>query len=250
MNYWKPLLLLAATLAASPVAASWLTDFNAAKAQAGREGKTVLINFTGSDWCGWCIKLKQEILSQPEFEAFADKHLVLVEVDFPKRKPLSPAQQQVNRNLAGQYRVDGFPTLVFVNAQGQEIRRGGYEPGGVKPFVQNLAKFIGGPAAAPPPAMVATARARPTAPEPTPPLFGGAPAAPPQRFTELVLQNISDKKHRRFALLNNQTLAAGETARVKLEDKEVRVRCLEIRERSILVAVEGQEGSREIALRD
>jgi hypothetical protein len=65
-----------------------------------------------------------------------------------------------------------------------------------------------------------------------------------------VLQSISGKKNQRFALLNNQTLAAGETARVELEDEEIRVRCLEHRERSIVVAVEGQEGSREIALRD
>jgi hypothetical protein len=82
------------------------------------------------------------------------------------------------------------------------------------------------------------------------PLYDGAPAAPPQRFTERVLQSISGKKNQRFALLNNQTLAAGETARGKLEDKEVRLRCLGHRERSIVVAVEGQEGSREIALRD
>jgi len=248
MNYWKPILLLGALLTATPAfAASWLTDLSAAQAQAARENKTVLINFTGSDWCGWCIKLKQEVLSQPEFEAFADKNLVLVEVDFPKRRPLSPAQQKINAGLASQYRVDGFPTLVFLNAQGNEVRRGGYQPGGVKPFVQSLAKFIGAPAA-PPAGMVVTARAKP--PEPPPPLFGGAPAAPPQRFTDLVLKNISGTKDRRFALLNNQTLTAGETARVKLEDKEVRVRCLEIRERSIVVAVEGHEGSREIQLRE
>ena len=250
MNYLKHLLLLGASLAVTTAhAASWLTDLNAAKAQAAKEGKTILINFTGSDWCGWCIKLKQEVFSQPEFEAFADQNLVLVEVDYPKRRPLSPAQQKINAGLASQYRVDGFPSLVFLNAQGNEVRRGGYERGGAKPFVQNLAKFVGPPTGSQGAAKV-TARAKPEDYGPPPPLFGGAPAAAPQRFTELVLQNISGAKNRRFALLNNQTLAAGESARVKLEDREVRVRCLEIRDRSIVVAVEGQEGSREIALRD
>ena len=82
------------------------------------------------------------------------------------------------------------------------------------------------------------------------PLYGGAPPAPPQRYTELVLKSISGTKKRRFALINNQTLAVGESARVRLEDSEVKVRCLEIRDRSIVVAVDGQEGSREIFLRD
>jgi len=250
MKHLKHLLLVgAAMIATTAHAASWLTDLNAAKAQAAREGKTVVINFTGSDWCSWCIKLKQEILSQPEFEAFADKNLVLVEVDFPKRRPLAPAQQQINRDIATKYRIEGFPTLVYLNAQGNEVRRGGYQPGGVRPFVQNLAQAFGA-APAPAPALTVAARNKPVSNEPPPPLYGGAPAGAPQRFTELTLQNISGPKTRRLALLNNQTVGAGETARVKLEDKEVRVRCLEIRERSIVVAVEGQEGTREIQLRD
>src|SRR5580765_2149435 len=72
-------------------AASWLTDLNAGQAQAQKEGKFVLVNFTGSDWCPWCIKLRQEVFTQPEFESFASKNLVLVEIDFPKRTPQSAA---------------------------------------------------------------------------------------------------------------------------------------------------------------
>jgi hypothetical protein len=82
------------------------------------------------------------------------------------------------------------------------------------------------------------------------PLFGGAPAAPPVRYTNLVLQNISGPKSHRFALVNNQTLAVGDTARVKLGDSEVRVHCMEIRDRSVIVSVDGQQGSRELVLRD
>jgi len=248
MQYLKHLLwigVLFITITAS--AASWLTDLNAGKAQAQKEGKSVLINFTGSDWCPWCIKLQQEVFSQPEFEAFAAKNLVLVEIDFPKRKPQSSALQKANAALVTQYKVDGFPTLVFLNAQGNVVHRGGYLPGGARPFVQEMSKVLGVPAAA----LLVQARAKP-APEPVKelPLYGGAPPAPPQRYTALVLKSISGTKNRRFALLNNQTFGVGESARVQLGDSEVKVRCLEIRERSVVVAVEGQEGSREVFLRD
>jgi thioredoxin-related protein len=229
--------------------ASWQTDLNAGRAQAAKEGKNVLVSFTGSDWCQWCIKLNQEIFSQPEFEAFASKNLVLVEVDFPKRKPQTATIQKANAALLTQYKVEEFPTLIVVNPQGKVVHRRGYLPGGPKPFVQDMIRALG-LATEPPPAMVVAARPKP-APEPAQelPLYGGAPAAPPQRYTDLVLKNISGTKKRRFALLNNQTLAAGETARVQLGDSEVKVRCLEIRDQSVVVTVDGQEGSREVFLR-
>ena len=251
MNYLKHLLLLGALIANTTThAASWLTDVKAANAQAAKEGKAVFINFTGSDWCPWCIKLRQEVFSQPEFEAFASKNLVLVEIDFPKRTPQAVAVQKANSSLATQYKVVGYPTLVVLNPQGKVVHRGGYLPGGARSFVQEMTRVLGVPAG-PQPGLVVAARGN-SAAEPVRelPLYGGAPAAPPQRFTELVLKSISGAKNRRFALLNNQTLAVGESARVRLEDSEVKVRCLEIRDRSIVVAVDGQEGSREIFLRD
>src|SRR6266481_5854060 len=67
-------------------AATWLTDLPSAQATAKAENKIVLINFTGSDWCGWCIRLRDEVFSQPEFDAYANDHLVLVEADFPRHK--------------------------------------------------------------------------------------------------------------------------------------------------------------------
>ena len=251
MQHVKHLLWIGVLLAtATTHAASWLADLNAGRAQAQQEGKFVMINFTGSDWCPWCIKLRQEIFSQPEFDSFASRNLVLVEIDFPKRTPQAAAVQKANSSLLTQYKVDGFPSLVFLDPQGKVVHRGGYQPGGAKPFVQEMTKVLGVPAT-PPPGLVVQARARPAAERDRElPLYGGAPPAPPQRYTELVLKSISGTKNRRFALNNNQTLAVGESARVKLEDSEVKVRCLEIRDRSIVVAVDGQEGSREIFLRD
>jgi thioredoxin-related protein len=244
--FWIGVLLVSAKIHA----ASWLTDLNAGMAQAQQEGKFVMINFTGSDWCPWCIKLRQEIFSQPEFDAFASKNLVLVEIDFPKRTPQAAAVQKANSSLVAQFKVDGFPTLIFLNPRGKVVHRGGYQPGGAKPFVQEMTKVLGVPAG-PSPGLMVQARGKPAA-EPVRelPLYGGAPPAPPQRYTELVLKSISGTKNRRFALINNQTLAIGESARVKLEDSEVKVRCLEIRDRSIVVAVDGQEGSRELFLRE
>src|SRR6266536_1666463 len=116
-------------------AATWLTDLPAAKAQAARESKIVLIDFTGSDWCGWCMKLKQEVFSQPEFEDYANRNLVLVEIEFPRSKPQSPEMKKANRDLADRFRVQGYPTLVLLDSQGNEARRSGYQAGGAHPFV-------------------------------------------------------------------------------------------------------------------
>lgn len=240
-------LILFSIAGGSAQAASWLTDFEAAKAQAAEEGKTVMINFTGSDWCGWCMRLKEEVFSKPEFDSFAAKNLVLVEIDFPKRKPLPASALKANAALADKLRVAGYPTLIFFNPQGKEVYRGGYEPGGVTAFVQRTAKALNAPAD-PSPASVDIESPAPKVRDL--PLFGGAPAAPPPRYTDLVLKGISGTKDRRFALVNNQTLAAGDTAVVKLEDGNMKVRCVEIRERSVLLAVDGQTEPRELALRD
>ena len=247
MKRFKLFLLLCASLVAvTGNSASWLTDLSAAKAQAAREGKHVMINFTGSDWCGWCIKLRQEVFSQPEFEAYAAQNLVLVEIDFPKRKQISQATLRANAAIADQFKIGGYPTLVFLNPAGKEVRRGGYQPGGARPFVQAVAKVTGGTVTPTDTRAPLTVAAR----EPVPdlPLYGGAPPAAPQRFNDIVLKSISGTKDRRFAMLNNTTFAVGETARIKLQDRTVKVQCVEIRDRSVIVAVEGQPGQREIKL--
>ena len=76
----------------------WLTDWEAAKAQAQRSNKPILINFTGSDWCGWCIRLKQEVFSQDAFKNWAAQKVVLFEADFPRKKALPPNLQAQNQH--------------------------------------------------------------------------------------------------------------------------------------------------------
>jgi protein disulfide-isomerase len=91
--------------------ATWLTDFQKAQAEAKAGHKLILLEFTGSDWCIWCIRLEAEVFSQPEFADFAKKNLVLVRADFPRAKPLSAEVRKQNQELAQRYEIGGFPTI-------------------------------------------------------------------------------------------------------------------------------------------
>ena len=119
--------------------ADWLTDMPRALAQAKQEKKMVLVDFTGSDWCGWCIKFKKEVLSTPEFAEYAKKNLVLVELDFPHSKAQDSQQKAANMALKGKYGVQGFPTLLLLKSGGEEAwRQVGYMEGGPKAFIAAL----------------------------------------------------------------------------------------------------------------
>jgi protein disulfide-isomerase len=242
----------------SLAAADWLTDLPKAQAQARTENKAVLVDFTGSDWCGWCIRLKKEVFSAPDFATYAEKNLVLVEIDFPKHKAQSPALKGANEALSAKYHIEGFPTVVVLNPQGGELGRLGYDPGGPKAFIRQLAQLTGRQSDPAPVAALkkaegtirnVAAKRDEAMPTDEKPLFNGAPPAPPPHFTELVLKGISGPKTRRLAMINNQTFAAGESVPVKLGNKQVKVHCLEVRESSVLVSVEGEAAPREIKLR-
>jgi protein disulfide-isomerase len=121
---------------------TWLTDLPKAQAQAKAENKIVLMDFTGSDWCKWCVKFKEEVLDSREFKDYAAKNVVLVEVDFPRKKMLPSGQVMANSDLKDKYKIEGFPTLVVLNKDGKEIgRQEGYEEGGPKDFIAKLEKF-------------------------------------------------------------------------------------------------------------
>jgi protein disulfide-isomerase len=121
---------------------AWLTDVPKAVAQAKAENKVVLLDFTGSDWCSWCIKFKKEALDAQDFKDYAAKNLVLVELDFPHKTPQSEALKQANQALAEKYNVSGFPTFVALNKDGKEIgRQVGYDTGGAAAFIAKLNGF-------------------------------------------------------------------------------------------------------------
>lgn len=130
------------TAAVETVKDNWMTDFEAARVKAKAENKHLLLDFTGSDWCGWCMKLDKEVFSTPEFKAFADANLILVKLDFPRRKPQSDAVKAQNQKLQVKYGVEGYPTLVILDPDGKEVGQTGYRKGGAEPYVKHLQEFL------------------------------------------------------------------------------------------------------------
>ena len=127
--------------APSEAKTTWLTNFETAQARARSEKKLLLINFTGSDWCPPCIMLERQVFSQPEFKEYAAQHLILLEVDFPRRKELSEEQKAANAKLAEQYGIYAFPTVVVLDSNGKALGQLGYMRGGPKTFIAALEKL-------------------------------------------------------------------------------------------------------------
>jgi len=121
--------------------AEWLTDLPKAQAKAKAEKKMILMDFTGSDWCGWCIMLDKEVFSKPEFKDYANKNLVLLELDFPRAKKMPPELTAQNEKLAMKYGIQGFPTVVVFDSNGKPLGAPGYQAGGPQAFIAELEKL-------------------------------------------------------------------------------------------------------------
>ena len=136
-------LLLAGLFGFSALAGEeWLTDFNKAKQEAAEKKLPILADFSGSDWCGWCIKLDKEVFSQKEFKAFAKDHVVLFLADFPREKELAADVKAQNEQLRKAYGVEGFPTVLLLDAGGKVIARTGYRKGGAGAYVDHLKDLL------------------------------------------------------------------------------------------------------------
>jgi thioredoxin-related protein len=122
--------------------ATWLNDFEQAKTLAHERHKLILLNFSGSDWCGPCIKMKREIFETLEFQSYADENLVLLRADFPRQKKnqLDAKQQEHNGKLAELYNPTGkFPLTLLMTEDGKVIQEwNGYSNGSVTEFVGQL----------------------------------------------------------------------------------------------------------------
>lgn len=117
-------------------AAGWKTDYEKALAEAKLEHKIVLLDFTGSDWCGWCMKLDKEVFSKPAFKQYAADNLILVEVDFPRAKHLTRKVQAQNAELKTKFGVTGYPTIVLLDEDGNKLgEQAGYLEGGPEAFI-------------------------------------------------------------------------------------------------------------------
>ncbi|MEO6176452.1 MAG: thioredoxin family protein [Flavobacterium circumlabens] len=98
----------------------WYTDVKEAITISNKENKPMLLFFTGSDWCGWCIRLQNEVLKTPEFTKWASDNVILVELDYPRRTPQAPELKSQNNELQQAFGIQGFPTIYFTSAEAKD----------------------------------------------------------------------------------------------------------------------------------
>lgn len=142
-NIIRSAVVLIASASFAFASEGWLTDWEAAKAKSKAENKPILINLTGSDWCGWCIKIEKEIFSQKAFKDFAAENLILMEADFPKKKELPAALKKQNAKLEEQYLAGGYPTVFLLDAEGKKLSEDlGTLKGGKDELIAKLKELI------------------------------------------------------------------------------------------------------------
>lgn len=135
---------------------TWHTDMNKAVAVSIKEQKPLFLFFTGSDWCGWCIRLQKEVFKTPEFTTWAKDNVVLVELDFPRRTPMSDELKKQNNELQQVFGVRGYPTVWFAKPTVKEDKTNleqlgstGYVAGGPTTWIaganQIIAKYVKDP---------------------------------------------------------------------------------------------------------
>lgn len=126
--------------------AKWLTNFDQAKSIAVQEHKYILLNFSGSDWCGPCIKMKKEVFENEAFLSLATEKLVLVRADFPRQRKNQPDKEQIKHNegLAEKYNPEGkFPLTLLLDQDGRVIKQwDGYTFSSQDKFIADLKKTL------------------------------------------------------------------------------------------------------------
>ena len=127
------------------IAQQWQTDFEQAKKMASKEDKMIILVFQGSDWCAPCMKLEREIWSSEEFIDYADKHFIMVKVDFPRKKKnqLSKEEEAINSKLAEKINPQGyFPMVVLLNKDEEVLGETGYKKMSPNEYIEHLKSFI------------------------------------------------------------------------------------------------------------
>lgn len=121
---------------------TWTEYFQSARAQARKLGRPILANFSGSDWCGWCIRLNREVFSQPEFRGYASSNLVLFVADFPRQAGQDARIARQNQLLGGHYRVSSYPTVLLLDPEGRLLAETGFKFGGPETYVTHLKELL------------------------------------------------------------------------------------------------------------
>ena len=122
----------------------WLIDAEKAKAQAAKEGKPLVMDFTGSDWCPPCKQLNSKVFSSQEFKDYAAKNLVLLELDFPNDKSkVSAETKKQNDKLQKEYKIRGYPTIIVLDKNGKELgREVGYSGESPADYIKKIEGFV------------------------------------------------------------------------------------------------------------
>ena len=144
------IIVLTQTNNAQTVDLNWHTDLSKAVSISINEKKPIMLFFTGSDWCGWCMRLKKEDFNHEKFKIWSDDKIILVELDFPRRKKLEPNILNQNRELARIFGVSGYPTCWLVKPQILEnskvnflkLGKLGYVAGGTDKWISVAEKFL------------------------------------------------------------------------------------------------------------
>ena len=133
--------LLSATALAAPTSEGpWVADFDEGVKLAKEQGKDLFVDFTGSDWCGWCIRLDEEVFSHDEWLQAATKDYVLVKLDYPRSDEAKAKVPNPERNqeLVGEYGIQGYPTILMMTVEGEVFGRTGYQQGGPAAYVKHM----------------------------------------------------------------------------------------------------------------
>ena len=143
------LLLVLGSMTIEAQELTWHTDINKAMEVSKKTKKPLFLFFTGSDWCGWCIRLQKEVFRTPEFTKWANENVVLVELDYPRKTPQTPEIVKQNQELQQAFAVQGYPKIWFVNATKKDgkvnfekLGESGYMAGGPSVWINSANEII------------------------------------------------------------------------------------------------------------
>ncbi len=120
----------------------WHQSYADAAAESKAKGKPILMDFTGSDWCVWCIRLDQEVFEKEEFKKWAADNVVLLKLDYPQSKPQAKDVIEQNSVLQQKYAIRGFPTVLLTDAEGNLLGKLGYEAGGPENWTRKASSLL------------------------------------------------------------------------------------------------------------
>lgn len=120
----------------------WDTDLKVSLEKSKVSKKNILLLFTGSDWCPPCKMLESKIFSSDKFKEYASKNLELLVIDFPRYKKMSDEQSAYNESLSDKFKIDGFPTMVFLDSNENELTRFGYMGDDTEQFIERYERKI------------------------------------------------------------------------------------------------------------